>query len=119
MPTGGPPPDDDDPEAEWSAPNTGDTVVDLEPTDLVEFGQDDDVTPSHPGYTLPGYELGRRDERAAFLAAWDGMAAVERHRGFALAMHVVRDHMLDDGAAPEIADAIIAALAKRAGVKLG
>jgi hypothetical protein len=110
--------DDDDPAADWAPRPNDDTSVDLNENDLREL---DETSPTPPRgvETLAGYEAGCWAARAALFAELDDLMAEQRHRGRAEVLHAVRDHMLDDGAPPAIADAIIAALAARAGVKLG
>jgi hypothetical protein len=110
--------DDDPPEADWTPDETGDTEVMIDPRDLKEL-ESEVVTPPQGVETLAGYELGRRDERLAWLADLPEIRALERHVGAANVLHAVRDHLLADGAPPDVADAIIRQLAERAGVKLG
>jgi hypothetical protein len=107
--------DHGDPVVEW---DNHDTAVELDENDLAELDTDA-ITPTVAPESLAGYELGRRDERAAFFSKWDYLLAQQELRGISRAFQVVRDHMIEDGATVEVADAIMAALAKRAGVKLG
>lgn len=116
MGPGGPPPDDEDPAAEFDG---GDTEITLTPEELRELESDTAPTPSRPEYTLPGFELGRRAAMLDFFAQWDHVLAEERKRGRAEVLQAVRDHLDEDGAPADIAEAIIKALAARAGVKLG
>jgi len=120
MRAGGSPPVDDGPTAEWDEKH--DTAVEhpeeLDPTVLVELDADE-VTPVRAPEHLPGYELGRRAAELAFFHQWEALHAAIEHRGVAKMLHIVRDHMLEDGAPPAIAEAIIQHLAKLAGVKLG
>lgn len=106
---------DDDPARDWAPPD--DTAVDLDASDLPEL-EGDAATPPRGLETLPGYDLGVRAGRMAFFEQWGDLIAEIDRRGAARVLHAVRDHLLADGATPDVADAIVQSLAKRAGVKL-
>lgn len=109
------PVDDDDAAAEWS---DDDTDVALDPSDLLEL-EADARTPTRTPESLPGYELGRRDERMAFFAAWDALLAEERRRGAAAVLQALRDELERQTHDPGFVEEFVRRLAQRAGVALG
>lgn len=112
----GHPPDDDDPYLEWSGPNGVDTEVQLTPADLEAF-EAEEVTPTRGPESLPGYELGRRDERRAFFNAWEFLLAQQRTRGAAEVLAVLRARLIKAGDTPEEAAHSASVIARLAGFR--
>lgn len=95
-----------------------DTVVDLELEDLREFDQDATTPPTSPTL-LPGYELGRRDERIEMLDNWADLLEVTSHRRAASVLHVLRDELIKQKMRPAFVDEFVRRIALNAGIKLG
>lgn len=105
--------DDDEAARAWLTDDQ--TQVELDPSDLEEFEQDE-RTPIKPPSFLHGYELGRRDERLEFFHKWEALLASERRMGMAIVLQKLRDQLIREGNSDEVVEHIVGRLAEAAGL---